>query len=93
MVDGGRLSSVPYTRHQIRKPESPPPTPQRSPLPVPQGPTALVPESASPAFRLRLCQSQASQPEAPSSTSKARSGVGIPGPFPAWRGLCEDQIN
>ena len=69
------------------------PLPQGSPLPAPQGPIALVPESVSPAFRLRLCQPQASQPEAPSSTSTARSGVGTPGPFPAWQGLGEDEIN
>ena len=33
MVDGGLLSSVPYTRHQIRKPENPPPTPTGLPSP------------------------------------------------------------
>lgn len=69
------------------------PLPRGSPLPIPQGPTALVLESQ-PALRsdsgsannklhnLKLLP-----------TLKARSGVGTPGPFPAWRGLCEDQIN
>ena len=93
MVDGGLLSSVPYTRHQIRKTREPASHSHRVPLSLPTGPLSLGPGVSQPCIQT---------PALPVASFTTRSSFldlegqvwcRYPRTIPAWQGRCEDQIN
>lgn len=61
-----------------------PPTPQGS-LPTPQGPGSPGPGVSQPCVQTPALPVASFTTSSSFLDSKARSGVGTPGPFPAWR--------